>query len=66
MQNFGLFREFVQNNKREFAFVGELTATLDQLTLSEGQGMNVFYPSQLNELQIRPDDKETLEEYFGV
>lgn len=65
MQNFGLFREFVQNNKREFAFVGELTATLDRLTLSEGQGMNVFHPSQLNELQIRPDDKETLEEYFG-
>jgi len=56
----------VQNNKREFAFVGELTATLDQLTLSEGQGMNVFHPSQLKELQIRPDDKETLEEYFGV
>jgi NDP-sugar pyrophosphorylase family protein len=66
MQNFGLFREFVQNNKREFAFVGELTATLDQLTLSEGQGMNVFHPSQLKELQIRPDDKETLEEYFGA
>ena len=66
MRNFGLFREFVQNNKREFAFAGELTASLDELTLSEGQGMNFFYPSQLRELQIRPDDKETLEQYFGV
>ena len=66
MKNFGLFREFVQNNKREFAFVGELSAELDELTLSEGQGMNVFYPSQLPELLIRPDDKETLKEYFGV
>ncbi len=28
MRNFGLFREFVQNNKREFAFVGELSAEL--------------------------------------
>ena len=58
--------EFVQNNKREFAFVGELSAELDELTLSEGQGMNVFHPSQLRELLIRPDDKETLEQYFGV
>ena len=66
MKNFGLFREFVQNNKREFAFVGELSAELDELTLSEGQGMNVFYPAQLPELLIRPDDKETLNEYFGV
>jgi mutator protein MutT len=66
MRNFGLFREFVQNNKREFAFAGELSAGLDQLTLSEGQGMNLFYPSQLKELQIRPDDKDTLEKYFGV
>ena len=66
MQNFGLFREFVQNNKHEFAFVGELSAELDELTLNEGQGMNLFYPSQLHELQIRPDDRETLTEYFGV
>jgi NDP-sugar pyrophosphorylase family protein len=66
MRNFGLFREFVQNNKREFAFVGELTAELNELTLSEGQGMNLFYPSQLRELLIRPDDKETLDEYFGA
>ena len=66
LRNFGLFREFVQNNKREFAFAGELTASLDELTLSEGQGMNFFYPSQLRELQIRPDDKETLEQYFGA
>lgn len=66
MRNFGLFREFVQNNKREFAFVGELSAKLNELTLSEGQGMNFFYPSQLRELLIRPDDKETLTEYFGV
>ena len=66
MTNFGLVREFVQNNKREFAFVGELSAELHQLTLSEGQGLNVFYPSQLQELLIRPDDKETLREYFGA
>jgi NDP-sugar pyrophosphorylase family protein len=66
MRNFGLFREFVQNNKQEFAFAGELTAGIDELTLSEGQGMNFFYPSQLKELQIRPDDKETLEQYFGA
>ena len=66
MRNFGLFREFVQNNKREFAFVGELTAELNELKLSEGQGMNLFYPSQLRELLIRPDDNETLREYFGA
>ena len=66
MRNFGLFREFVQNNKREFAFVGELTASLDELTLSEGQGMDLFHPAQLPDLLIRPDDKQTLEEYFGV
>lgn len=66
MRNFGLFREFVQNNKREFAFAGELTAALDELTLSEGQGMKFFHPSELKQLQIRPDDKETLEQYFGA
>lgn len=66
MRNFGLFREFVQNNKREFAFVGELSSELQELTLSEGQGMNLFYPSELRALQIRPDDNETLREYFGV
>jgi NDP-sugar pyrophosphorylase family protein len=66
LKNFGLFREFVQNNKREFAFVGELSAELNELILSEGQGMNVFYPSQLTELLIRPDDRQTLKEYFGV
>lgn len=66
MRNFGLFREFVQNNKREFAFAGGLTASLDELTLSEGQGMKFFHPSELKQLQIRPDDKETLEQYFGA
>lgn len=65
LRNFGLFREFVQNNKREFAFAGELSAGLDELILTEGQGMNLFYPEQLKELQIRPDDKDTLEKYFG-
>ena len=66
MRNFGLFREFVQNNKREFAFAGELTTRLDELTLSEGQGMKLFHPSELKQLQIRPDDKDTLEQYFGA
>lgn len=65
MRNFGLFREFVQNNKREFAFAGDLSASLDELTLSEGKGMNLFYPAQLKDLQLRPDDKATLEKYFG-
>ena len=66
MRNFGLFREFAQNNKHEFAYVAELTASLDELTLSEGQGMNLFHPAELPDLLIRPDDKQTLEEYFGV
>ena len=66
MRNFGLFREFMQNNKREFAFVGDLSANIDQLTLSEGQDMRLFSPSELQTLMIRPDDKQTLEQYFGV
>jgi 8-oxo-dGTP diphosphatase len=66
LRNFGLFREFVQNNKREFAFAGELSARLDELKLGEGQAMNFFYPARLKELQIRPDDRDTLEQYFGV
>lgn len=65
LQTFGLFREFIQNNKREFAFVGNITANLDDLNLSEGQGMDFFSPSELRNLLIRPDDKETLEAYFG-
>ncbi len=65
LETFGLFREFEQNNKREFAFVGNITANLDELSLSEGQGMNFFNPSELMNLLIRPDDRETLEEYFG-
>ena len=65
VENLGLFREFVQNDKREFAFVGEISASVDQLTLSEGQGMGFFRPQDLTKLLIRPDDKETLKNYFG-
>jgi len=65
LETFGLFREFIQNNKREFAFVGSITANLSELTLREGQGMDFFFPSELSKLSIRPDDKETLEAYFG-
>jgi 8-oxo-dGTP pyrophosphatase MutT (NUDIX family) len=63
--NLGLFREFVQNNKREFAFVGEINAALAELSLNEGQGMDFVSPRELNKLLIRPDDKETLKAYFG-
>lgn len=63
--NLSLFREFVQNNKREYAFVGEIDAELDKLTLSEGQGMDFVAVSKLGNMPIRPDDKETLEAYFG-
>jgi 8-oxo-dGTP diphosphatase len=66
LRNYGLFREFIQNNKREFAFVGALSAKPNQLTLNEGQDMRVFSPSELQTLLIRPDDKQTLEQYFGV
>lgn len=65
IENLGLFREFVQNNKREFAFVGEINASLAELTLSEGQGMDFVAPEELRKLLIRPDDKETLKAYFG-
>lgn len=63
--NLGLFREFVQNNKREFVFVGEISASLAELSLNEGQGMDFVSPRELNKLLIRPDDKETLKAYFG-
>jgi 8-oxo-dGTP pyrophosphatase MutT (NUDIX family) len=65
VENLGLFREFVQNNKREFAFVGEIKASLAELSLNEGQGMDFVAPQRLSELLIRPDDKETLKSYFG-
>jgi NDP-sugar pyrophosphorylase family protein len=63
--NLGLFREFVQNNKREFAFVGEINASLAELSLNEGQGMDFVSPEKFSKLLIRPDDKETLHAYFG-
>jgi len=66
VENLGLFREFVHNGKRESAFAGELNASLDQLSLSEGQGMNFVRPADLPKLPIRPDDKETLKAYFGA
>jgi NDP-sugar pyrophosphorylase family protein len=66
VENLGLFREFVHNGKRESAFAGELNASLDQLSLSEGQGMNFVRPADLPKLLIRPDDKETLKAYFGA
>ena len=65
VETLGLFREFVQNNKREFAFVGEISASLAELSLNEGQGMDFVSPSELSKLLIRPDDKETLKAYFG-
>lgn len=65
LTNFGLFREFVQNGKCEFAFIGEVNAELDELTLTEGQGMDFVSPPKLSKLLIRPDDNETLKTYFG-
>jgi 8-oxo-dGTP pyrophosphatase MutT (NUDIX family) len=61
----GLFREFVQNDKREFAFVGEIDASLAELCLNEGQGMDFVSPDELGNLLLRPDDKATLKAYFG-
>jgi NDP-sugar pyrophosphorylase family protein len=60
-----LFLEFVQNGKREFAFVGEIDADPDKLSLSEGQGMDFVVVSKLGNMLIRPDDRATLEAYFG-
>jgi 8-oxo-dGTP diphosphatase len=65
IENLGLFREFIQNGKREFAFVGEIKVSLDELSLTEGQGMDFVKPGDLPKLLIRPDDKETLKAYFG-
>lgn len=65
VENLGLFREFVQNNKREFAFVGEINALLAELSLNEGQAMDFVSSQELRKLLIRPDDKETLKAYFG-
>lgn len=62
--NFGLLREFVQNNKREYAFVGEINKKLEELILQEGSSMKFFKPSEISNLNIRPDDKETLELYI--
>ncbi len=66
VENLGLFREFVQNGKREYAFIGEISASLDDLSLTEGQGMNFIRPDDLRRLLIRPDDNETLKAYFGA
>jgi 8-oxo-dGTP pyrophosphatase MutT (NUDIX family) len=65
VENLGLFREFIQNRKREFAYAGEIKASLNELSLTEGQGMDFVRPSDLPKLLIRPDDKETLKAYFG-
>ncbi len=66
IENLGLFRQFVQNGKREFAYAGEIDASLDELSLTEGQGMAYVRPEDLPKLLIRPDDKETLKAYFGA
>lgn len=65
VENLGLFREFVHNGKRESAFAGEINASLGELSLNEGQGMDFVRPADLPKLMIRPDDNETLKAYFG-
>ena len=65
VETLGLFREFVQNGKREFAYAGEIDTSLDHLLLTEGQGMDFVSTADLPKLLIRPDDKETLKAYFG-
>jgi NDP-sugar pyrophosphorylase family protein len=65
IETLGLFREFVQNNKREFAFIGEVGPSLLNLALREGQSMDFVSPADLSKLLIRPDDRETLNSYFG-
>jgi 8-oxo-dGTP diphosphatase len=66
VETLGLFREFVQTGKREFAYVGEIDTSLDELSLTEGQAMNFVRPEDLPKLLIRPDDEETLKAYFGA
>ena len=61
---FGLFREFVQNNKREYAYVGEIGADIDRLSLREGKAMRLFSPESVLDLKLRPDDRETLRLYL--
>lgn len=63
--NYGLFREFIQNNKREYAFVGEIDRELSGLVLKEGCGMKFFEPGEIASLKIRPDDRGSLKAYLG-
>ncbi|MEO5336321.1 MAG: NTP transferase domain-containing protein [Magnetospirillum sp. WYHS-4] len=62
---FGALRRFVHEGKREWAFVGRVTAGLERLTLQEGAGMAFFRPQEIPDLRIRPDDRETLLGYLG-
>lgn len=65
LTHFGQLREFVFNGKRELAFVGLVQEELAKLVLTEGREKAFFKPSDLGRLQIRPDDRETLEIYLG-
>lgn len=64
LEHVGLFRLFVHRHKQEFAYVAEIDATVEDLTLTEGKGMAKYRPDELGNLEIRPDDRATLNEYF--
>lgn len=63
--NFCLLREYTHRNKREYAFLGEINVELSNLKLNEGREVRFFEPSQLINLKIRPDDKQTLDLYLS-
>ncbi len=65
LKNFGLFRVFTQNGKKEYAFVGEIDKEIEQLNLTEGQNMKFFKPGRILSLDVRPDDLATIKKYIG-
>lgn len=66
LKNFGLFRVFTQNEKKEYAFIGEIDKEIEELNLTEGQNMKFFKPGRILSLEVRSDDLATIKKYMGL
>lgn len=63
ISNTKLFRTYIHNSKLEYAFIGILKKK-SKIELHEGRKIQWLLPKQLRNLEIRPDDKETLEKFL--
>ena len=63
LDTLGLVRCFHENGKQEYAFAAEIGTDVSGIKLQEGSECRLFSFSEIETVDIRPDDRETIQLY---